>query len=176
MRTPEPEDLPEPGAPADTAPPEAMGSDERSPGRRRDTMDLTGATRPIATAALQPREGADSISGGPRPPKGEIIVTDSYAPVDPDMEASREGAYASMRQEFMQTVADSLEHLPLRQRQVVTMRYYESRSLEEISELLDIREATVRTLLRHGVNNLRRYFKRSYLDPANDPGIEPRQI
>ena len=85
------------------------------------------------------------------------------ASLTPADDVSEARANEAVRHEFMKTVADSLEHLPLRQRQVITMRYYESRSLEEISELLDIREATVRTLLRHGVNNLRRHFKRSYL-------------
>lgn len=46
--------------------------------------------------------------------------------------------------------------LPARQRQVVIWRYYESRSFEEIAELLNVRVATCRSLLRHGLNNLRK--------------------
>jgi len=46
--------------------------------------------------------------------------------------------------------------LPLRQRQVVIWRYYEGRSFEEIAEALSIQPATARSLLRHGVNHLRR--------------------
>jgi len=45
--------------------------------------------------------------------------------------------------------------LPPRQRQVVIWRYYEARSFEEIAAVLDIRPASVRSLLRHGLNNLR---------------------
>ena len=113
-----------------------------------------------------PRASAPSHAASPMQKKAghrsmELITNpaDVIAPTEtPDARDNE-----ALRQEFMKTVAESLEHLPLRQRQVLTMRYYESRSLDEISELLDIREATVRTLLRHGVNNLRRHFKRSYI-------------
>jgi RNA polymerase sigma factor (sigma-70 family) len=63
------------------------------------------------------------------------------------------------------SVRDTLARLPLaistlppRQRQVVIWRYYESRSFEEIAALLGIREASARSLLRHGLNNLRQQF------------------
>jgi RNA polymerase sigma-70 factor (ECF subfamily) len=49
-----------------------------------------------------------------------------------------------------------IARLPERQRQVVVARYYESRSFEEIAEEMRIRPATARSLLRHGLLNLRR--------------------
>ena len=107
---------------------------------------------PHAASPIQKKAGHRSM---------ELIT--NPADVIPSAETPNAQDNEALRQEFRKTVAESLEHLPLRQRQILTMRYYESRSLEEISELLDIREATVRTLLRHGVNNLRRHFKRSYL-------------
>jgi RNA polymerase sigma-70 factor (ECF subfamily) len=51
---------------------------------------------------------------------------------------------------------EAISRLPERQRQVVIWRYYEDRSFEEISGLLGIQPATARSLLRHGLNNLRR--------------------
>ncbi len=51
---------------------------------------------------------------------------------------------------------EAIEKLPMRQRQVVLWRYYQGRSFEEIAELLGIQAATARSLLRHGINNLRR--------------------
>ncbi len=51
---------------------------------------------------------------------------------------------------------EAIEKLPMRQRQVVLWRYYQGRSFEEIAELLGIQAATARSLLRHGLNNLRR--------------------
>jgi RNA polymerase sigma factor (sigma-70 family) len=48
--------------------------------------------------------------------------------------------------------------LPARQRQVVIWRYYEARSFDEIGRLLGVREASARSLLRHGLNRLRRQF------------------
>ncbi|MGV3722720.1 MAG: sigma-70 family RNA polymerase sigma factor [Actinomycetota bacterium] len=63
---------------------------------------------------------------------------------------------ALMTQEVLNTLPAAISQLPLRQRQVVIWRYYESRSFEEIAEMLHIRPATARSLLRHGLNNLRR--------------------
>ena len=54
--------------------------------------------------------------------------------------------------------------LPRRQQQVVMWRYYEQRSFEEIAEKLDIRVATARSILRHGLNNLRKWVQREQLD------------
>jgi RNA polymerase sigma factor (sigma-70 family) len=125
---------------------------------------VSSLTFPVEPATILPPERAwtrPSDSGAAVRGTMELITNPSQ--LAPSSPTSKERTDEAVRQEFMATVAESLQHLPQRQRQVVTMRYYESRSLEEISEMLDIREATVRTLLRHGVNNLRRHFKRSYL-------------
>ncbi len=54
-----------------------------------------------------------------------------------------------------QGLPDALLQLSLRQRQVVVWRYYESRSFEEIAERLSIQPATARSILRHGLHNIR---------------------
>jgi len=59
-------------------------------------------------------------------------------------------------EEVLEGLPAAIARLPLRQRQVVIWRYYDSRSFEEIASVLKVRPATVRSLLRHGVNNLRR--------------------
>lgn len=41
---------------------------------------------------------------------------------------------------------------------MVIWRYYEHRSFEDIAETLGVRVATTRSLLRHGLNSLRRAF------------------
>ena len=50
----------------------------------------------------------------------------------------------------------ALAKLPVRQRNVVIWRYYEECSFEDIAELLAVQPTTVRSLLRHGLNNLRK--------------------
>ena len=50
----------------------------------------------------------------------------------------------------------ALAKLPARQRNVIIWRYYEERSFEEIGGLLAILPTTARSLLRHGLNNLRK--------------------
>ncbi len=57
---------------------------------------------------------------------------------------------------------EAIAALPQRQRQVVVWRYYEHRSFEEIAEALGgVQVATARSLLRHGLNNLRAGFARA---------------
>lgn len=51
---------------------------------------------------------------------------------------------------------DAIANLPARQRNVVIARYYHECSFEEIAEQLGIQTNTARSLLRHGLNNLRR--------------------
>ena len=62
------------------------------------------------------------------------------------------------QQQIIAALPMSLSQLPKRQRLVVLLRYYEQRSFEEIAELLDIKAATARSLLRHGVQSLRKYI------------------
>lgn len=59
-------------------------------------------------------------------------------------------------EQLAQELPEAIAKLPKRQRQVVIWRYYEERSFEEIAELLNIQLATARSLLRHGLNRLRR--------------------
>jgi len=61
-----------------------------------------------------------------------------------------------LTREVLKALPAAIAQLPLRQRQVVIWRYYESRSFEEIAELLSVQLATARSLLRHGLNNLRK--------------------
>ena len=50
----------------------------------------------------------------------------------------------------------ALQSLPSRQRNVVIWRYFDERSFEEIGELLGILPSSARSMLRHGLNNLRK--------------------
>ncbi len=62
---------------------------------------------------------------------------------------------ALTRQSVASRLPEALASLPLRQRQVVIWRYYEERSFEEIAEILGVKSASVRSLLRHGLAKLR---------------------
>jgi len=55
----------------------------------------------------------------------------------------------------------ALKRLPARQRSVVIWRYFEERSFEEIAAMLDVQPSTARSLLRHGLNALRKALRRS---------------
>jgi RNA polymerase sigma factor (sigma-70 family) len=62
-------------------------------------------------------------------------------------------------QQFHDALLDSIERLPRRQRQVIVSRYYEHHSFEEIAKKMDIRPATARSLLRHGLSALRKQMQ-----------------
>lgn len=60
-----------------------------------------------------------------------------------------------MMQQLEGQITTAIQQLPQRQRQVVVLRYYQSYSFEEIAEVLRIKPATARSLLRHGIAKLR---------------------
>lgn len=61
-------------------------------------------------------------------------------------------------QEVAGLLPEAIGMLPRRQRQVVIWRYYEERSFEEIAEMLGVQNATARSLLRHGLNGIRKHI------------------
>jgi RNA polymerase sigma factor (sigma-70 family) len=58
-------------------------------------------------------------------------------------------------EEVKDALPAAIARLPHRQRLVVVWRYYDARSFEEIAEQLQVKPATVRSLLRHGIAALR---------------------
>jgi len=67
-------------------------------------------------------------------------------------------------QEVLKELPDAISRLSPRQRVVVVARFYEARSFEDIAASLGVCPATARSLLRHGLNNLRRHFARTGWD------------
>ena len=67
-------------------------------------------------------------------------------------------------EEVLKGLPQAISKLPKRQRQVVVWRYYEQRSFEEIADILSVKTATARSLLRHGINNLRRHMGNAWSD------------
>ena len=63
-------------------------------------------------------------------------------------------------QQIMGSLPDAIANLPRRQRQVVVWRYYEQLSFDEIAGFLGVKASTARSLLRHGINGLRRQIRR----------------
>lgn len=62
---------------------------------------------------------------------------------------------ALSEQQMLASLPQAMQQLPQRQRQIVIWRYYEERSFEEMATVLGIQTATVRSLLRHGLNKMR---------------------
>lgn len=70
--------------------------------------------------------------------------------------------HALWQEEVLEALPPLIQDLPPRQRCVLIWRYFDERSFEEIAEHLEVRPSTARSLLRHGINNLRR----KVADPA----------
>ena len=68
-------------------------------------------------------------------------------------------------QQVKKALPQAFDQLSPRQRQVVIWRYYEERSFDDIAECLGIQVATARSILRHGLNNIRRRLEE--VDLAN---------
>ena len=68
------------------------------------------------------------------------------------------GEQADRNEQLLQ-LADALGTLPEPQRQAVLLRYYEGRPLEEIGERLSRTRAGVASLLRRGLDRLRKQLK-----------------
>ena len=64
-----------------------------------------------------------------------------------------------MFQELCRHLPGVMQRLTLRQRQVVTWRYYEERSYEDIAAELNVQPATARSILRHSLRNMRRMLE-----------------
>ena len=63
--------------------------------------------------------------------------------------------------EFLQVVRQSMERLPLTQRRVIELSRFESKSIKEISQLLNIKEQTVRNQLSLGLKQLMAFVRQS---------------
>lgn len=93
--------------------------------------------------------------------KREVLLEpdhgDSIRPhFDPYFDPSETWNDTLMFQGLRQGLPQAFSHLSSRQRQVVIWRYYEAQSFEEIAERLDIQVSTARSILRHGLHNIRR--------------------
>jgi RNA polymerase sigma factor (sigma-70 family) len=64
---------------------------------------------------------------------------------------------AISQKQVLKALPEAIGRLPKRQRQVVIWRYYEQKGFEDIAELLCVQPATARSILRHGLNNLRKW-------------------
>jgi RNA polymerase sigma factor (sigma-70 family) len=91
--------------------------------------------------------------------EADVEGNESGPSIDPTASWDRD----LMTQEVLKALPAAIEKLPLRQRQVVTGRFYEARSFDDIAATLGVCPATARSLLRHGLNNLRRHLARTGL-------------
>jgi RNA polymerase sigma factor (sigma-70 family) len=70
--------------------------------------------------------------------------------------------HALSQQQVTEALPEALSFLPARQRSVVIWRYYEERSFDEIAGMLNVQPSTARSLLRHGLTNLRKHIENAH--------------
>ena len=62
--------------------------------------------------------------------------------------------------ETLDTLADALEALDERERDIIILRFYSGKTLKEIAEQLDISYAYVKTLQNKAFGNIRKFFEK----------------
>ena len=79
-----------------------------------------------------------------------------YAELRESFDPTEDWLTALTQDQIASLLPAAIDKLPLRQRTVVIWRYFEERSYEEMAEMLGVQPVTVRSMLRHGLNKLRK--------------------
>nr|WP_295934008.1 sigma-70 family RNA polymerase sigma factor [uncultured Dyadobacter sp.] len=66
---------------------------------------------------------------------------------------------SEMQQEQVQRLRHAIDQLPKRQQEVIQLRFNQNFSLEEIAEMMQISNQSVRNLLHRSITELRRFFQ-----------------
>lgn len=95
---------------------------------------------------------------GWRRQKREVTLESTLGQAEPTtgVDPSREWDEGMVTEQVLKMLPESIAKLPERQRNVIVWRYYDSMSFEEIAAILKIQVSTARSMLRHGINNLRK--------------------
>jgi DNA-directed RNA polymerase specialized sigma24 family protein len=113
------------------------------------------AVRVVSQPAVQAKPSAS-------PPLSETVPAPSGLDADPTESTDRDHLYKEFaplvrrQEQAAALLPTALNNLPVRQQNVVIWRFYEKRSFEEIAALMGIQATSVRSLLRHSLNNLRK--------------------
>jgi RNA polymerase sigma factor (sigma-70 family) len=81
--------------------------------------------------------------------------SDGSSAIEPSYDPTPSWLAELSQQQILKSLPHAIAQLPDRQRKVVCWRYYDEMPFEEIGRILEIEPSTVRSLLRHGLNNLR---------------------
>jgi RNA polymerase sigma-70 factor (ECF subfamily) len=85
-----------------------------------------------------------------------LAWTDGQSPFEPSYDPTAGWLSALSQQQILNGLPHAIAQLPERQRKVLCWRYYDELPFDEIAGYLEIEPATVRSLLRHGLANLRK--------------------
>ena len=90
----------------------------------------------------------------------EVMLEEDAGGAEPVDEGAAPGSweFEIAKHDVLKGLPDAVGRLSRRQRQVVILRFYDGISFEEIGTQLGIAPATARSLLRHGLKNLRRHL------------------
>ena len=92
--------------------------------------------------------------------KKTASLTQNINPVSKDNpleETIRAGEELKNHQDFLE-ISRKIRNLPEKYQEVIVLRFFEEKSLKEISEILNKREGTVKSLLYRGLEQLRKQF------------------
>ena len=101
----------------------------------------------------------------------ELLEEDGFdPPAQVDIEGELDEAEAELqRHEDFLAVQQQLERLPVKYQEVIALRFFENKKINEVAEILGKREGTVKSLLSRGLDMLRRRWTDARQDPVMQP-------
>ena len=107
----------------------------------------------------------------------ELLLEDGFEPQAPDdIEGELDEAETRLQrhQEFL-AIQKELERLPVGYQEVIALRFFENKKINEIGEILGKKEGTIKSLLSRGLEMLRKnwsdYQPKSEMQPFSEMSI-----
>ena len=88
----------------------------------------------------------------------EVSDSINLSNASPETELVEAEAELKRHEEFL-ALHENISKLPVKYQEVITLRFFESKQLKEISEILAKREGTIKSLLHRGLEQLRKLME-----------------
>jgi RNA polymerase sigma-70 factor (ECF subfamily) len=86
-------------------------------------------------------------------------IPDSITPSNPSIDEVIEAEDELRRHEDFLLLHENISKLPIKYQDVITLRFFESKQIKEIGEILGKREGTIKSLLHRGLKKLKKLME-----------------
>lgn len=92
-----------------------------------------------------------------------------YLPYEPGIETEKEAIEKTLQENYeFNTIRNELLQLDIKYQEVIALRYFEEKSIHEISSILGKKEGTVKSLLSRGLGKLKVAVEKKIKESATD--------